>query len=72
MKIVGIILIVVGAIMLIWTGFSYTKKEKVVDVGPVEINADKEKQVNWPPYLGAILLGGGIIVLVSQGNRTRS
>ncbi|WP_134091805.1 hypothetical protein [Olivibacter sp. XZL3] len=71
MKVVGIILIVVGAIMLIWTGFSFTKKEKVVDVGAVEINADKEKQVNWPPYLGAILVGGGIIALVSQGNKTR-
>lgn len=69
MKVLGIILIIVGAVMLIWTGFSYTKKEKVVDAGPVEINADKEKQVNWPPYLGAILIGGGIIALVSQANK---
>ncbi|MEH6308548.1 hypothetical protein RYH73_23040 [Olivibacter sp. CPCC 100613] len=66
MKSIGIILIIVGAAMLIWTGFSYTKKEKVVDAGPIEINADKEKQVNWPPYLGIILIGGGIIALVSQ------
>lgn len=71
MKGLGIILIVIGAIMLIWTGFSYTKKEKVVDVGPVEINADKEKQINWPPYIGAILIGGGIIALIS-GSRKRS
>jgi len=67
MKGIGIILIVIGAVMLIWTGFSYTKKEKVVDVGPVEINADKEKQINWPPYIGAILIGGGIIALISAG-----
>ncbi|QNL48861.1 hypothetical protein H8S90_19175 [Olivibacter sp. SDN3] len=69
MKGLGIILIVVGAIMLIWTGFSYTKKEKVVDVGPVEINADKEKQINWPPYIGAILIGGGIIALISSSRK---
>lgn len=59
---VGIILIVLGVIMLVWTGFSYTKKEKVIDAGPIQVSADKEKDVNWPPYLGGILLVGGIIV----------
>lgn len=71
MKKLGIILIVVGIVMLVWTGFSYTKKEKVVDVGPVEINADKEKQINWPPYIGAILIGGGVIALLSS-SRTKN
>lgn len=49
--------------MLIWTGFTYTKKEKVVDAGPLEISADKEKSVNWPPYAGAVLLIGGVILV---------
>lgn len=71
MKTIGIILIIIGAVMLIWTGFSYTRKEKVADIGPVEINADKKEQVNWPPYLGAILIGGGVIALVSQANKNR-
>ncbi|HKG05609.1 MAG TPA: hypothetical protein VKB19_04090 [Pedobacter sp.] len=61
----GLVLIVLGAIMLIWTGFTYTKKEKIVDAGPIQISADKEKSVNWPPYAGGILLIGGIIVFVS-------
>jgi uncharacterized membrane protein len=64
MKGFGIIIIALGIIMLIWTGFSYTKKEKVVDLGPLEINAEKEKQVNWPSYAGGILLVGGIIILL--------
>ncbi len=64
MKGFGLILIALGVIMLIWTGFSYTKKEKVVDLGPLEINADKEKQVNWPSYAGGILLVGGVVVLL--------
>jgi len=62
---VGIILIVLGAIMLIWTGFSYTKKEKIIDAGPVQVSADKEKSVNWPPYLGGILLIGGIVIVAT-------
>ncbi|TDQ11175.1 hypothetical protein [Pedobacter metabolipauper] len=59
----GIILIVIGAAMLIWTGFTYTKQEKIVDAGPIQISADKEKSVNWPPYAGGIFLIGGVILL---------
>jgi hypothetical protein len=58
-------MIVIGAAMLIWTGFTYTKKEKIIDAGPIQVLADKQKSVNWPPYLGGILLVGGIVVLVT-------
>ena len=55
MKNVGLLLIVIGAVLLIWTGFTYTKKEKIIDAGPIEISADREKSVNWSPYAGACL-----------------
>jgi len=63
-KSLGILLIVVGLIMLVWSGFTYTKKEKVVDAGPIEITADKQKTVNWPPYVGAIAMIAGVIIYV--------
>jgi hypothetical protein len=62
MKTIGITFIVLGCCMLIWTGFNYTKKEKIIDAGPVEIYADKEKTINWSPYLGVVLLVGGIAI----------
>jgi uncharacterized membrane protein len=62
---VGIILIIIGAVMLIWTGFTYTKKEKVVDAGPIEISADKQESVNWPPYIGGVLLVGGLVIVMT-------
>lgn len=62
---IGILLLVIGIVMLIWTGFTYTKKEKVIDAGPIQVSADKEKSVNWPPYAGGILVIGGIILLVT-------
>lgn len=62
---VGIILVIIGAVMLIWTGFTYTKKEKVVDVGPIEISADKQESVNWPPYIGGVLLVGGLVIIMT-------
>lgn len=61
----GLILIVIGAILLIWTGFTYTKKEKIIDAGPIQVSADREKSVNWPPYAGGIVLLAGVIVFVS-------
>ncbi len=66
MKGLGIGLIVIGAIMVIWTGFSYTKKEKVVDLGPLEISADKKESVNWPPYIGGLLVLGGIVIVATS------
>lgn len=66
MKPLGLLLIIIGIIMLIWTGFTYTKREKVIDAGPVQVSADKERSVNWPPYAGGILVIGGVILLVAS------
>ncbi|KQC01133.1 hypothetical protein [Pedobacter sp. Hv1] len=63
-KSIGIMLIVLGIVLLVWTGFTYTKKEKVIDAGPIQVSADKEKSVNWPPYAGGIVLIAGIIVFL--------
>ncbi len=65
MKSLGIILTIAGIVMLIWTGFSFTRKEKVVDLGPLEINKNKTEHVNWSPYAGGVLLLAGIVVLVA-------
>lgn len=61
----GIILLVIGIAMLIWTGFTYIKKEKIVDAGPLQVSADKEKSVNWQPYAGGLLVIGGIILIAT-------
>ncbi|MES2628826.1 MAG: hypothetical protein V4616_07645 [Bacteroidota bacterium] len=70
MKTVGIILSIVGLIMLIWTGFSFTKKKKVVDLGKLEINKNETEHVNWSPYAGGVLLLGGIVLIFAgkKGN----
>ncbi len=64
-KTLGIILTVVGIAMLIWGGFSYTKKVKVIDAGPIQISADKQENVNWPPFVGGVVLVAGIVLLVT-------
>ena len=66
--IIGIILIVIGIVALAYGGFSYTTREKVIDAGPLQVSADKEKTIPLPPVLGALCLVGGI-VLVVVGNK---
>ena len=65
----GIILIIAGAVMLIWTGVSFTKKEKVVDLGPLSVSVDKKQQLTWPPYLGGVLLVAGIVFIITDKKR---
>ncbi len=69
MKIFGIILIVLGIIMFIITGVSYTTEETIVDAGPIELSAEEEKEVNWPPYAGgaAIIAGIALVALSRKG-----
>jgi uncharacterized membrane protein YidH (DUF202 family) len=66
--IVGIVLIVLGVIGLAVGGFSFTRKEKVIDLGPIEATADKKESVAIPPVLGAVALISGV-VLVAVGSR---
>jgi len=64
-KSLGIILIIIGIIMIIYTGFNYVTTEKVVDLGPLKINAEKNHPVQWSPIIGVVLLVGGIVVIVT-------
>ena len=66
MRTLGIILIVVGAAMTIFTGFTLITKKEVADLGPLEINKEEKTPVNWSPIAGGILLVAGIVILVSS------
>jgi uncharacterized membrane protein len=66
MGIVGIILIVLGVIALAYQGITYTTKEKVVDLGPLKVEATKEKTIPLPPIVGGVALVGGIVLLIAS------
>ena len=68
--IIGIILIVIGIIALAYGGFSYTTREKVIDAGPLQVSADREKTIPFPPILGGICLVGGIILVLAGNKKT--
>jgi len=62
-KTLGIAIIIIGIIMMIYTGFNYVTTEKVVDLGPIEINKQTNHPVQWSPIIGGVLLIGGIVIL---------
>ncbi|MBK9797685.1 MAG: DUF3185 domain-containing protein [Holophagaceae bacterium] len=59
----AILLIAAGVVALAYQGFTYTTREKVVDIGSVHVTAEKTKSVPLPPLLGAFAILGGVILL---------
>jgi hypothetical protein len=70
MRIVGIVLIVLGVVALAYGGISYTRKEKVLDIGPIEATTETRETIPLPPILGGLALAGGVALLIA-GSRKR-
>ena len=64
MKILGVILIVVGVVCLVYGGIKYTKREQVIDIGPLKVDAQREKTLPIPPLVGIVVLATGITLLL--------
>ena len=66
MKIVGVLLIALGLVGLLYGGVSWTRREKVVDLGPLQVTQDKEKSVPVPPIVGGICLVAGVLLVMKS------
>jgi hypothetical protein len=65
MKKAGLIILVIGLLLTAYTGFNFITKEKVVDIGKVEITRDKDHDVTWSPIVGiAVIIVGGAMYLI--------
>ena len=62
--IIAIILIALGIVAFAYQGITYTTREKVVDIGPIHVTAEKTKTLPLSPILGTIAIVGGIVLLV--------
>jgi hypothetical protein len=60
----GVLLIVLGGLALVYQGFSYTRREKVIDIGPIHATADTHEHVPLPPIVGGLVLAAGALLLV--------
>lgn len=65
-KTIGVLLIVAGLVGLLYGGFSYTKRDKIIDLGPIEATKTETKTVPLPPIIGALALIGGVVLVVRR------
>jgi hypothetical protein len=65
----GIVLVVLGALALAYQGITYTRQERVFDVGPIHATADTQERIPLPPILGGLALVGGIALLVAGAKK---
>jgi uncharacterized membrane protein HdeD (DUF308 family) len=66
----GIALIVLGALALAYQGITYTTREKVVDLGPIQASVEKQKTIPLSPILGTVALAAGVILVVTGNKRS--
>lgn len=73
MKSLGIVLLALGILALVYEGFSYTTRETVIDIGPIEVVDEEEKTIPIPPIVGGALVIAGAAILYSgakQGSKS--
>ena len=68
-RIVGLILVILGIVGLVWGGISWTTEETIVDLGPIEAEAETRETIPVPPVVGGIALVAGLVLLVVPARR---
>lgn len=66
---VGVALIILGVLALAYQGITYTTREKVVDLGPLKVTADRERSIPLPPVVGVLALVGGVVLVIVGARR---
>jgi uncharacterized membrane protein YidH (DUF202 family) len=69
MKLIGIVLVILGVIGLAYGGITWTTKEKVVDMGPLQVTHDKTQSLPLSPIAGGVCLIAGVVLLVAAGRQ---
>jgi len=69
--VLGALLILAGVIALSLGGFSFTTRDKVAEVGPVEVTAQQRRSMPLPPLLGGLAIVGGVVLIVVGSRKAR-
>jgi len=67
---VGIVLVILGILMFVYTGIDFITKKRVVDIGPIKIDKEENHPVQWSPIVGVVLIISGIVVVL-RGRKER-
>ena len=66
MKKAGILIVILGLVLTIFTAITFFTREKVVDIGSLKITANKPHHLSWSPLIGIAVMGvGGVVIFMS-------
>jgi len=60
----GILLIAAGAVALVVKGITWTKKEEILDIGPIEATAETEERIPIPTWAAGLIIAAGVLVVI--------
>ena len=72
MTILAVVLIALAIVALTYQGITYTKREKIIDIGPVQATAERQKTIPLPPLLGGLSLAAGVALIVVAATKSKS
>jgi hypothetical protein len=67
----AIILIVLGVVALLYQGITYTKRETVLDLGPIHATAERQKTIPLSPIIGIAAIAGGVVLLLTGSRKAK-
>ncbi len=67
--ILGVVLILLGVLALAYQGFWYTKREKVINTGPIHVSAEQKRRFDVPPIVGGAFIVGGVLFVIAGMRR---
>ncbi len=70
MKSIGLLMIVVGLAMTIFTTFKYFSRDKIVDIGKLEITANVPHYYSWSPLIGVLVMGIGAVIVWQSSKKS--
>jgi uncharacterized membrane protein HdeD (DUF308 family) len=68
----GVVLIALGVLALVYQGVTYTSRETVIDIGPLQATAERERTLPLPPVLGIGAVVGGVALLIAAQRKRRT
>lgn len=69
LTILGLLLIMLGVVAFAYQGITYTTREKVIDLGPLQATVDTKQTIPLTPLVGGLALVGGVALLIVRARR---
>ena len=63
---VGVLLVILGIAGLVMQYVTVTEKRTVVDIGPLELKAEEERNIPIPTIAGIVAVLAGLVIIVTS------